>query len=337
LNLNSPNVKVKLMKIFVTRKIPSDSLKKLTDAGHEVTISELDRSLTPEELLEKIKGVDAILSILTDKFDGDVMDAAGPQLKIISNYAVGFDNIDLEAAKKRGVMVSNTPGVLSEAVAEHSVALMLAVARRIAESDKFVRAGKYKGWAPMLFLGSGFFGKTVGIIGLGRIGAKVAHIASQGFGAKVIYYDIRRNEDFEKEFPAGSIEFKPSIDEVLKGADFVSVHLPLTEETRHIINKEKLAMMKPTAYLVNTSRGPIIDETALAEALKNKIIKGAALDVFENEPKISKGLLKLDNVVLTPHTASATEEARSKMAEVAAQNIIEALEGRVPPNLVVNR
>ncbi len=323
------------MKIYITRKIPEIGIKRLQDKGCEVDINPKDRVLSKKELINNLKNKEyhAVLCLLTDKIDGDVFDAAR-NAKIFANYAVGFDNIDLEAAQKRGVMVSNTPGVLSEAVAEHSIAILLAVARRIAESDKFVRKGKYKGWAPMLLLGSGLFGKTVGIIGLGRIGTKMAHMVSQGFGAKVIYYDIRRNEDFEKEFPAGSIEFKPSIDEVLKGADFVSVHLPLTEQTRHIINKEKLAMMKPSAYLVNTSRGPIIDEAALAEALKNKVIKGAALDVFENEPKITKGLLKLDNVVLTPHTASATEEARSKMAEAAAQNIIEALEGRVPPNLV---
>lgn len=323
------------MKIYITRRIPEIGIKMLQDKGYEVDISPKDRVLSKKELIKSLtkKSYDAVLCLLTDKIDGDVFNAA-PNVKIFANYAVGFDNINLEEAKKRGVMASNTPGVLSEAVAEHSIALMLAVGRRIAESDKFARAGKYKGWAPMLLLGSGFFGKTVGIIGLGRIGAKTAHIASQGFGAKVIYYDIRRNEDFEKEFPSGSIEFKPSIDEVLKDADFVSIHLPLTEQTRHIINKEKLALMKPTAYLVNTSRGPIVDENALIEALKNKTIKGAGLDVFENEPKISKGFFKMDNVVLTPHTASATEEARSKMAEVAAQNIIEALEGRVPPNLI---
>ena len=323
------------MKIYITRRIPEIGIKMLQDKGYEVDISPKDRVLSKKELIKSLtkKSYDAVLCLLTDKIDGDIFDAV-PKAKIFANYAVGFDNINLEEAKKRGVMASNTPGVLSEAVAEHSIALMLAVARRIAESDKFARAGKYKGWAPMLLLGSGFFGKTVGIIGLGRIGAKTAHIASQGFGAKVIYYDIRRNEDFEKEFPSGSIEFKPSIDEVLKDADFVSIHLPLTEQTRHIINKEKLALMKPTAYLVNTSRGPIVDENALIEALKNKTIKGAGLDVFENEPKISKGFFKMDNVVLTPHTASATEEARSKMAEVAAQNIIEALEGRIPPNLI---
>ena len=323
------------MKIYITRKIPEVGIKMLKDKGYEVDINPKDRVLSKSELVKILKKTSyhAILCLLTDKIDGDVFDAAS-NAKIFANYAVGFDNINLEEAKKRGVMISNTPGVLSEAVAEHSIALMLAVARRIAESDKFVRRGLYKGWAPMLLLGNGFFGKTVGIVGLGRIGTKTAHMASQGFGAKVIYYDIRRNEDFEKEFPSGSIEFKPSIDEVLKQADFVSIHLPLTEQTKHIINKEKLAMMKPTAFIVNTSRGQIVDENALAEALKNKTIKGAGLDVFEFEPKISKGFFKMDNVVLTPHTASATEEARSKMSEVAAQNIIEALEGRIPPNLV---
>lgn len=323
------------MKIYITRKIPETGIKMLQNKGYEVEINQKDRVLSKKELIKKlkIKAYDAVLCLLTDKIDGDVFDAT-PNAKIFANYAVGFDNINLEEAKKRGVMISNTPGVLSEAVAEHAIALMLTVSRRIAESDKFARAGKYKGWAPMLLLGSGFFGKTVGIVGLGRIGTKTAHMASQGFGAKVIYYDIKRNEDFEKEFPSGSIEFKPSIDEVLKQADFVSIHLPLTEQTKHIINKEKLATMKPTAYLINTSRGPIIDEIALVEALKNKTIKGAGLDVFEFEPNISKGFLKLDNVVLTPHTASATEEARSKMSEVAARNIIEALEGRIPPTLI---
>ena len=323
------------MKIYITRKIPEVGIKILKDKGYELDINPKDRVLSKKELIKnlKAKAYHAVLCLLTDKIDGDVFDSA-PSAKIFANYAVGFDNINLEEAKKRGIMISNTPGVLSEAVAEHSIALMLTVSRRIAEADKFARAGKYKGWAPMLLLGNGFFGKTVGIVGLGRIGTKTAHMASQGFGAKVIYYDIRRNEDFEKEFPSGSIEFKPSIDEVLKQADFVSIHLPLTEQTKHIINKEKLAMMKSSAFIVNTSRGPIIDENALADALKNKIIKGAGLDVFEFEPKITKQLMKMDNVVLTPHTASATEEARSKMSEVAAQNIIEALEGRIPPNLV---
>src|SRR3990167_9274938 len=218
-------------KTYITRKIPEIGIQMLKDKGYEVDINPKDRVLSKSELIKNLKNnsYDAVFCLLTDKIDGDVFDATG-NVKIFANYAVGFDNIDLEAAKKRGVMVSNTPGVLSEAVAEHSIALMLATARRISESDKFVRAGKYKGWAPMLLLGSGFFGKTVGIIGLGRIGAKTAHITSQGFGAKVIYYDIRRKEDFEKEFPAGSIEFKPSDDE----ADGVfGQHFPRADNRRN--------------------------------------------------------------------------------------------------------
>lgn len=303
--------------------------------GYEVDINPKDKVLSKPELIKNLKkkNYDAVLCLLTDKIDGDVFDSV-KTAKIFANYAVGFDNIDLEAAKQRGVMVANTPGVLNEAVAEHAVTLMLAAGRRVVEADLFARKGKYKGWAPMLFLGNSIFAKTVGIVGLGRIGSRVAHMVSNGFGAKVIYYDLRRNEDFEREFPNGSIEYKQSVDEVLRKADFVSIHLPLTDKTRHIINKEKIAIMKPGAFLVNTSRGPIIDEAALAEALKEGLIKGAALDVFEFEPKITRALTKLSNVVLTPHIASATEEVRSKMADLAAINIIEALEGRTPPALI---
>ena len=318
----------------------------LKNKGYEVDVSPKDRVLSKSELLKalKKKPYNAVLCLLTDKIDGEVFDAAA-RAKIFANYAVGFDNIDLEAAQKRGVMVSNTPGVLSEAVAEHAVSLMLAISHRIVEADKFTKAGKYKGWAPMLMLGDGLAGKTVGILGLGRIGARVAQMVAGGFGARVIYYDIKKNEQFETELNAScfscggfgqnkKVEYKPNIDEVLKEADFLSMHLPLLPETRHIINKEKLAMMKPTAFLINTARGPVVDEAALVEALKNRVIKGAALDVFENEPKLAKGLAKLGNVVLTPHIASGTEEARSKMSELAATNIIEALEGRTPPTLV---
>ncbi|NUQ57314.1 MAG: D-glycerate dehydrogenase [Candidatus Paceibacter sp.] len=323
------------MKIYITRNIPGQGIKMLQDKGYEVDINPKDRVLAKDELIKilKKKQYHAVLCLLTDKIDGEVMDAA-PNAKIFANYAVGFDNIDIEAAKKRGVMVSNTPDVLNEAVAEHAVALMLAVGHRIPEADVFTRKGKYKGWTPTLLLGNGLFGKTVGIVGLGRIGSRAAHMVSNGFGAKVVYYDIRRNESFEKEFPTGAIEFKASIDEVLREADFVSLHLPLNEVTRKIIDTEKLKLMKPSAFLINTSRGPIVDELALVEALKNKTIKGAALDVFENEPKLANGLAKLENIVLTPHIASATEEVRGKMSEMAARNIIEAVEGRIPPNLI---
>ncbi|MEK7090583.1 MAG: D-glycerate dehydrogenase, partial [Patescibacteria group bacterium] len=261
----------------------------------------------------------------------DVFDAAGPQCKIFANYAVGYDNVDIKAAADRNILITNTPGVLTNTVAEHAFALMLGLAHRICESDRFTRAGKYVGWAPMLLLGNDLSGKTIGIVGLGRIGSRVAHHAVSGFDAKVIYHDVKRNEDFEKEFGAS---YKEQIDDLLREADFVSIHVPLLDSTRHLINAERLRMMKPSAYLVNTSRGPIVDEAALVEALKANIIRGAALDVFENEPAFAPGLTDLENVILTPHTASATEETRQAMSELAARNIISALAGNEPPNLV---
>ncbi|MCG2809362.1 MAG: D-glycerate dehydrogenase, partial [Candidatus Portnoybacteria bacterium] len=287
-------------------------------------------SISREDLLEGVKGVDAILSVLTEKIDGEVMDAAGSQLKIVANYAVGYNNIDVAEAKKRGVVVTNTPGVLTDTVADHAVGLILAVAQRIAEGDKYTREGKYKAWGPKLFLGGDIKGKTLGIVGLGRIGFAVAERLMKGFEMKVIYYDIKRNEELEKEH---NIEYR-EINDLLKEADFVSLHTALTDETKHLINAERLELMKPTAYLVNTSRGPIIDEKALVEVLKNKGIAGAALDVFENEPELSPGLIELDNAILTPHIASATIGTRNKMSEMAAQNIIASLEGQTPSNLV---
>lgn len=323
------------MNIFITRKIPEAGVKMLQGKDYEIDISEKDGVLTKEELISALrqKPYDAVLCLLTDKIDAGIFNAA-PKAKIFANYAVGFDNIDLEAAKKRNVMITNTPDVLTEAVAEHTLALMLAISRRIVEADKFMRADKYDGWAPTLFLGDEIFGKTIGILGLGRIGAKLGAFLIKGFGARVLYYDIKRNEEFEKNFEIGAAEYKDNIDGVLEKSDFVSIHLPLLPQTRHIIDKNKLEKMKPTAYLINTSRGAILDEEALVDALKNKTIKGAALDVFENEPKLADGLIELDNIILTPHIASATEEARAKMSELAALNIIEALEGRTPPNLV---
>ena len=322
-----------MLKIFVTRRIPEAGIEKLKAAGYEVKVNPEDRVLTKDELISYLKKgkYDAVLALLTDKLDADVFEAAGKQCKIFANMAVGFDNVDIDAAKKAGIAVSNTPGVLTDTVAEHTFALMLAIARRVAEADRFTKAGKYHGWEPMMLLGTDVSQKTLGVLGLGRIGSRVAHHGARGFDMKVIYYDIKRNEDFEKEFGA---KFCATPEEVLKKADFVSIHVPLLPTTRHLINAERLRMMKPAAYLVNTSRGPVIDEKALAEALKNKIIKGAAIDVFENEPAIEPGLLKLENIILTPHIASATEETRAKMAELAAENIISALSGKEPPNLV---
>ena len=316
-------------KIFITREIPEIGINLLKEKNWEVNVGP-EGIISREELLEGVKGADAILSILTEKIDKEVMSAAGPQLKIIANYAVGYDNIDMAEAKKRGIFVTNTPDVLTEAVAEHTIALLFAVAERIAEADRYTRAKKFKGWGPKLFLGADIKDKTLGIVGLGRIGSEVARRMQNGFDLKIIYYDVYRNEELEKKF---NIEYK-ELDDLLKSADFISLHTALTPETQHLISAERLKIMKSSAYLINTSRGPIIDEKALVEALKNKTISGAALDVFENEPELTPGLTELENVVLTPHIASATKGTRDKMAEMAAQNIITALNGQTPPNLV---
>lgn len=321
-----------MAKVFVTRKIPDAGIKLLKEKGHEVDISDKDEVLTKEELIKALsaKKYDAVLSLLTDKIDAEIFDAV-PTAKIFANYAVGFGNIDTEEAKKRGIVVTNTPGVLTDSVAEHTFAMALSITARIAEGDRFTRAGKYVGWAPELLLGMDIKGKTLGIIGAGRIGSQVAHIGTGGFEMKVIYFDIKKNEEFEK---ATGAEYRESVEDVLKEADVITLHVPLLDSTRHLINKERLEMMKPTAYLINSSRGPVIDEKALVEVLREKKIAGAALDVFENEPALSSGLSELENVVITPHIASATEETRQKMSEMAAQNIIAFLEGNTPPNVV---
>lgn len=320
------------MKIYITRKIPQSGIDKLKAKGYEVDVNPEDKVLSKEELVSSLKQkpYDAVLCLLTDKIDKEIFEAV-PFAKIFANYAVGFDNIDLKTAKEKGVLITNTPGVLTETVAEHTFALMLAISHRIAEADKFTKAGKFKGWAPMLLLGSDLSHKTLGVVGLGRIGSRVAYHGAKGFDMKVLYYDVKRDENFEKEYGA---KYRANVDEVLKESDFISIHVPLLDSTRHLINRQRLSIMKPTAYLINTSRGPVLDEKALVEALKNKTIKGAALDVFENEPLLAPGLAELENVILTPHIASATEETRSKMSDLAATNIIEALEGGIPPNLV---
>jgi glyoxylate reductase len=318
-----------MSKVFVARPIPEIGVNMLKEK-FDVTVNPEDKVLSKEELQKEVAGVDAILPLLTDKVDGEVMDAAGDQLKVVANYAVGYDNIDVEAAKQRNVLVTNTPGVLTEAVAEHAIALILSAARNIVESDKFTREGKYKQWEPKGFLGPQLKGKVLGVVGLGRIGSMVAQIAREGLDMKVLYYDVKRNEDFEKEVAARFGE----LDEVLKQSDVVSVHVPLLPETKHLINEDKLKMMKNSAVLVNTSRGPVVDEKALVEALKSKEIFAAGLDVFESEPELSPGLGELPNVVLTPHTASATFEARDAMSKMAAENIIAVLEGKTPPNPV---
>lgn len=321
------------MKVFITRDIPNRGIFLLKEKGYEVVISPHDRVLIKSELIEFLQKdrYDAVLALLTDKIDAEVFSAAGTQCKILANYAVGFDNVDVKAAAEKGIMITNTPGVLTDTVAEHAFSLLLSAAHRIPESDRFTRAGKYHGWEPMLLLGSDVSKKIMGIVGLGRIGSRVAHHAAHGFDMPVLYYDVKRNEEFEKEYGA---EFRENADDIFREADFISIHVPLLPGTRHLVDARRLNLMKKSAYLVNTSRGPIVDEAALVEALRAGTIRGAALDVFENEPRLAPGLEALENVVLTPHTASATEETRQAMSELAAKNIIEALEGRTPPNLI---
>ena len=321
-----------MAKIYITRQIPESGPALLKKEGHEIVVSKKDGVLTKSELISALKehSPDAVLCLLTDTIDKEVFDAA-PKAKIFANYAVGFNNINLADAKERGVAVTNTPGVLTDTVAEHAMTLICALSKRVVEADTFIRAGKYEGWGPMLFLGTDLKGKTLGVLGAGRIGTRVAEIAHNGFGMNVIYYDIKQNEFIEKGAEA---VFYATPEEVLRQADVVSVHVPLLDETKHLINRERLEMMKPTAYVINTSRGQVIDEAALVEALQNKTIRGAALDVFENEPVLAKGLSELENVVITPHIASATEETRGKMSEIAAQNIVAFLKGEEPPNIV---
>lgn len=315
--------------IFVTRKIPDVGLRWMREGGHEVVVSEKDGVLTPEELREALaaRPYDGVVSLLTDTIDASLLEVA-PKVKIVANYAVGFNNIDVKGLNEAGVVVTNTPGVLTDTVAEFTVSLVLALAKRIPEGDRFTRAGRYEGWAPELLLGSDLAGKTLGIIGAGRIGSGVAKRLANGFGMRVIYQDIARSEALEADV---ACEYRESVEDLLREADVVSIHVPLLPQTQHLINAERLAMMKPSAYLVNTSRGPVIDEEALVKALKERTIRGAALDVFENEPALAKGLARLDNVVVTPHIASASEETRGKMSELVGFNINEFFLGHTPP------
>lgn len=321
--------------IFVTRKIPEVGIQWMRDGGHEVVVSEKDGVLTEKELKQELaaRPYEGIACLLTDTINMDVL-AAAPQVQIVANYAVGYNNIDVPALTEAGITVTNTPGVLTDTVAEYATSLILSVAKRIPEADRFTRAGKYKGWAPELLLGSDLQGKTLGIVGAGRIGSGVAKRLANGFGMQVRYYDIARSEALEA---AVDCEYCESLDELLAHADVVSVHVPLLPATKHLINTERLALMKPSAYLINTSRGPVVDEKALVKALKIGVIRGAGLDVFEDEPKLVRGLKQLDNVVLTPHIASGSEETRGRMSELVAYNINEFFLGHEVPNRVLSK
>ena len=317
-------------KVFLTRKLFDEAIS-LIEEYADVEVYESEEEPAPYDLiLEKVRDVDGLLCLLTDKIDARIIEA-GERLKVISNYAVGYDNIDVEAATRRGIYVTNTPGVLTETTADLAWAILMAIARRVVEADKYVRAGKWvHAWGPKMMLGSDVHGKTLGIVGLGRIGSAVARRA-KGFNMRIIYYDIFRREDLEREL---GLEYKP-LEELLKEADYVTLHVPLTKETHHLIGERELDLMKPTAYLINTSRGAVIDQRALYKALKERRIAGAALDVFEKEPiDPDDPLLELDNVVLTPHIGSASVETRKKMAMMAAENLVSVLKGVEPPNLV---
>ncbi|TEU06881.1 D-glycerate dehydrogenase [Candidatus Bathyarchaeota archaeon] len=316
-------------KIFVTRELPERGLriiKKRFDA--EVWA---DSAPPPKKVvIQKVAKVDALASLLTDKIDAEVFDVA-PNLKIIAQFAVGYDNIDIKEATKRGIYVTNTPGVLTETTADFAWVLLMAVARRVVEADKYIRSGKWKvGWHPTMILGRDVYGATLGIVGLGRIGAAVAKRAT-GFDMRTLYYSATRKPNLEKTL---GLEFA-DLDTLLQKSDFVSIHVPLMEKTYHLIDERKLKLMKETACLINNSRGPVVDEKALYKALTEGWIAGAALDVFEQEPtSIDNPLLKLDNVVVAPHISSSSHETRSRMAEMVAENLIAFFEGKIPPNLV---
>jgi len=316
-------------KVYVTREIPERGLKIIKERFDAEVWPEY--APPPKEvIMEKVRDVDALASLLSDKIDADVFDVS-PRLKIVAQMAVGFDNIDVKEATKRGIYVTNTPGVLTETTADFTWALLMGVARRVVEADKYVRNGRWKvGWHPNMLSGRDVYGATIGIVGAGRIGSTVAKRA-RGFDMKILYYDVIPRPELEKELGAKRVV----LDTLLRESDFVSVHVPLLKETYHLINEERLKLMKKTAYIINNSRGPVVDEKALYKALTEGWIAGAAIDVFEQEPtSVDNPLLKLDNVVVAPHISSGSHETRSRMAEMVAENLLAFFEGRIPPNLV---
>jgi len=315
-------------KVYVTRLLPEEAMERIRSFC-DTKVWEGEVPPGRQVLLEHVRDVEGLLCLLTDKVDAELMNKA-PKLRVVSNYAVGYDNVDVVEATRRGIIVTNTPDVLTETAADLAFALMMAAARRIVEGDKLVRAGNWKTWGPLILLGQDIHGATLGIIGFGRIGRAVARRA-QGFGMKSLYYDLRRADEVEKELGVEYAEFE----RLLTESDFVTVHTNLTTETHNLIGAKELARMKKTAVLVNTARGPIVDNIALFEALRDRKIAFAALDVTEPEPIPSNHpLLSLSNVIITPHIASATVATRTKMGLMAADNLISSLKGQIPPNPV---
>ncbi len=316
------------MKVFLTRKIPEDGIKILKNAGLEIEIFPHNRIPKKEEIIAGVRDADALISLLTDKIDREIIDSA-PKLKVIGNYAVGYNNINVEYAKKKGIIVTNTPGVLTDATADLTFALILAAARRVVEGDKFMRQGKFNGWAPMLMLGKDVWGATIGIIGAGRIGQAVARRA-KGFNMRILYYSRTRKEEMD-----GLGAKFVSLEELLRESNIITLHVPLTSDTRHLIDYKEFELMKEGAILINTARGEVVNEEAMLKALKSGKLFAAGLDVFYNEPNVNPELFKMDNVVLTPHIGSATERTRRKMAEMVCSDVVRVLRGEGPVNRVV--
>ncbi len=315
-------------RIYVTRAVFEESLVELRREAH-VEVSPDDRPLSKGEVMDRLQNADGAMTMLTDPIDRELLTAC-PRLKITSNVAVGYNNIDLAAATEVGVMATNTPGVLTDTTADFAWALLMAAARRVVEGDVFTRAGKWKSWSPTMFLGRDVHGKTLGIIGLGRIGQAVARRAS-GFNMDVIFHNVRPVADsVVRELGVRPVSFE----ELLRTSDFISVHVPLSAATTHLLDARAFSMMKPTCIVVNTARGPVVDEKALVDALKNKQIAGAGLDVFENEPHVEPELLRMENVVVAPHIGSGSYETRMKMCMMAAANLLAWVRGQRPPNLV---
>lgn len=320
-----------MAKVVVTGKIPAGGLARLK-AEHDVLAWESDEAISRAELLQMVAGADAVVSLLTEKIDAELLAAAGPQLKSVSNVAVGYNNIDVPACEERGVLVTNTPGVLTEATADIAMALILMSTRRLGEGERVIRAQDPWQWGMFYMLGMGLQGRQLGIVGMGQIGIATARRA-KAFGMNIAY--TRRSaleagvaKDLDAKFM--------SMDELIESSDVLSLHCPYSPATHHLISENQLARMKPTAYLINTARGPIVDEQALVDALKAGQIAGVGLDVFEHEPKVNPGLLELDNAVLIPHLGSATVETRAAMADIAATNALAILAGQTAPNLVTS-
>jgi glyoxylate reductase len=319
----------------MTQRVPEVAIERLRQvAGEDGTLDvnpDPDRIWTKQELIDRLHGgeYNALYCLLTNPIDAEVLDAA-PALKVVANMAVGYNNIQVDEATTRGIAVTNTPGVLTDTTADFAWTLLMAAARRVVEADKFLRAGRFYGWGPLMMVGQDVYGKTLGVIGFGRIGKAVAKRAT-GFDMQVLYFDRHpADADTEKALKARLV----TMEELLSESDYVTIHTDYNPETHHLIGKPELESMKPTAYLINTARGAIVDEAALVEALKNGTIAGAGLDVFEREPEVHAGLLELDNAVLAPHIASASLDTRNAMALMAAENIIAALKGEMPPNCV---